>query len=115
MTKNEIFKKMGIEPFMVFRSKNLIDEGYYYNKTGMPYQAGHVYFVVVNVIQGVTQEYASFVSQYHGVMESPSRNCKQRKWIEEVLLKEYDMVYQGKSLSDAISFCEIATDQETIW
>lgn len=114
MTKKEIFKKMGIEPFMVFRTKQPFDESYYYIRTGTPYRAGHIYYVVTNVIQEVSREVAYFVSQYRGVMEAPSVKCRQRQWIENVLLKEYDMVYQGKTLSDAISFCENVADQERI-
>ena len=114
MTKKGILKEIGISPYMVFRLKNEYDEGYYYNGFGCPYHKGHIYWAVSNVVQEKTREIAFFVSKYRGVMQAPSTECKQRKWIEEVLLKEYDMVYQGRSLTDAIDFMERQTDQERI-
>lgn len=114
MTKKGIFKSMGVAPYMVFRLKDEYDEGDYYNGFGWSYQKGHIYWVVSNVVQEKTREVAYFVSKYRGVMQAPSTNCKERRWVENVLLKEYDMVYQGVSLIDAIAFTEKQTDQERI-
>lgn len=55
MTKKGIFKSMGVAPYMVFRLKDEYDEGYYYNGFNWPYQKGHIYWVVSNVVQEKTR------------------------------------------------------------
>lgn len=111
--KKNFFKDNGIEPFMVFRSKACVDDKDYFTSIGMPYKKGHFYWVVLNIFQERRQQVASFVCLSLRAQIISTRSNTDRFWIEE-LLRTYDMVYKGRSASDAIAFCEQRDDKEVV-